>query len=366
MSEYIGETTGGIFSLLQYFDLEVARRRRVLPHSFIAPLFFSIELTYRCTLKCVHCYNDSGTPLAWRSEDLSLAELMQIADYIEHSRVLGVCLSGGDPLLHRNFWQLAERLTCIPRLGRTVICNGWFVSRENAHRLAQYFTGVQFSLDGAAAETHDYIRGRPGSFQRAVEGLRYLSAYPNVKRLIGFTVMRKNVHELPALVDLAVNLGVTFVEVMPLMITGRAYRCHDWGKLLLSPEEEGALPQQVQALQNAYQGQLHIHYMNNIDLVLDSIRRGLPNMHMHVCADGTVKMLPHFSITFGNIREQPLERIWKDALGGAWHSDAIRRYVADIGSTRDLMRQARIPYVDPPIAFAELDSLASVSTITSK
>ena len=118
----------------------------------------------------------------------------------------------GEPLLHPDFWEMAamaREAGC--SVGMTT--NGTLINGEVARRLACEVDVVGISIDGATAATYESIR-HGANFHQVVEGVRALVAakkelrddgYPLVSLL--FLKNRRNIRELPAMVDLAGELG---------------------------------------------------------------------------------------------------------------------------------------------------------------
>ncbi|HEY5998911.1 MAG TPA: radical SAM protein [bacterium] len=127
--------------------------------------YLLVHLTDRCTLRCRHCFIGTQT-----GTDLPLADVLRAAGEFAALQGLRFIASGGEPLLHRHFWRLNERLPSYP-FRSILLTNGTMVDREAARALR--FHEVQVSLDGPE-DAHDALRGR-GSFRRALGALRLLA-----------------------------------------------------------------------------------------------------------------------------------------------------------------------------------------------
>ena len=160
------------------------------------PLFFlQWHITHACNLRCAHCYQAE-----YRSH-MPREELLQALDQFDEMLAgqdvqAQINLTGGEPLLHPDFFPLAEEIRRRGhRLG--VLTNGTLIDRDTAARLASLSpVFVQVSLDGTEP-VHDSIRGE-GSFGRALSGIDALKRN-RVKVLVSFTAQRTNTGELPAL-----------------------------------------------------------------------------------------------------------------------------------------------------------------------
>ncbi len=134
------------------------------------------------------------------ADELTTEECLRLLDDIARVGTPIVILTGGEPLLRPDIFELAAyghekglRMTMAP--------NGTLVTPEAARRMKE--VGIQrisISLDGADAESHDSFRRMPGAFQGALRGIR------NAKEAalpfqINTTITGANLHELPKIQD---------------------------------------------------------------------------------------------------------------------------------------------------------------------
>jgi radical SAM protein with 4Fe4S-binding SPASM domain len=127
--------------------------------------YLVVHLTDRCTLRCRHCYVGAQT-----GADLPIDDVLRLADEFAALQGLRFIVSGGEPLMHRHFRRLNDRLPEYP-FRSILLTNGTILDRETARALR--FDEVQVSLDGPQ-DAHDRLRGT-GSFRRAVAALRLLA-----------------------------------------------------------------------------------------------------------------------------------------------------------------------------------------------
>lgn len=132
------------------------------------------EMTLRCNLNCLHCGSAAGKA---RSTELSTKEGVQLIHDLAKIGSREVCFMGGEPLLRKDWYELAKE---VKKLGMEflIISNGFNINEEIMNKLATLDPyAVATSLDGGTAKTHDYIRGRKGSFDKVMEYIsRYLSS----------------------------------------------------------------------------------------------------------------------------------------------------------------------------------------------
>lgn len=174
----------------------------------ISPVTIFLELTNKCNLQCVHCYNSSS--LKGNSE-WEYKDLVSILDEAEKQGVVSISISGGEPLIYNKLWTLLEYICNNTKLKITINTNGILLSDGICKRL--YSLGVsdiQISLDGLQ-NAHDFIRGI-GNFNKSVNGIR--NAIKNRIRVrIGFTANAKNYNELESLIKFAKEEGVSSTAV---------------------------------------------------------------------------------------------------------------------------------------------------------
>lgn len=183
---------------------------------FIPRLVFW-EVTKGCNLRCVHCRatatelaspNDLSTPRA-------LDIIAQIADFCSPILVL----SGGEPLYRPDIFQLA-RFATEKGLRAALATNGTLVTKEVARKIVDSgVRRVSISLDGADATTHDTFRGIPGAFEAAIYGMRNLKEL-GMSVQINTTIARHNSKQLPAVLDLARELGADALHTFLLVPVG--------------------------------------------------------------------------------------------------------------------------------------------------
>ena len=181
------------------------------------------ETTARCNLNCIHCRAGAAdralaTPDAGPDELTTGEALALIRSLAAFARPILV-LSGGEPLYRADIYEIASEAT---RLGLRVALatNGTLVDDAAAARCkAAGIVRASVSLDGPNAALHDAFRGRAGSFDLAVAGLRRLQA-AGIETQINTTVARHNVDALPGMLRLALDLGVRALHVFMLVPVG--------------------------------------------------------------------------------------------------------------------------------------------------
>lgn len=177
------------------------------------------EITRRCNLNCVHCRASSERgPYAG---ELGTQKCLEILDEIAATGRPIVILTGGEPLLREDLFELARYGTDLG-LRMVLATNGTLLNPESIGKMIE--NGIQrvsISLDGSSPESHDRFRQVQGAYERALAGIEELRK-AGMEFQINTTVTRHNLDEVPALLDLAVSLGAAAHHLFLLVPTGRA------------------------------------------------------------------------------------------------------------------------------------------------
>lgn len=167
-------------------------------------ILFSVllELTYRCNLDCFFCYND----LAKKGEALTTAQYLALLEELRDMGVLNLILSGGEPLVHPDFFTLGARARALGFVVR-VKSNGHLLGGRLARRLKEEVDPflVEVSLHGSTAAVHDRQTRVPGSFDRLLRHLPEMRA-AGLRVKLNSTLTAWNEHQLEAMMALARDL----------------------------------------------------------------------------------------------------------------------------------------------------------------
>src|SRR5664279_6374074 len=181
------------------------------------PKWIAWETTQKCNLRCVHCRCSSEMNSS--EGDFTTEEgkklLKEIADFSKPV----VVLSGGEPLLRQDIFELAEYGTSLG-LRVALATNGTLVTKDVAEKIKHAgIKRVSISLDGSDAATHDSFRGIPGAFDAAVYGMKNMQEL-GISVQINTTIAKHNAHQLPEVLDLARRLGADALHTFLLVPVG--------------------------------------------------------------------------------------------------------------------------------------------------
>lgn len=171
---------------------------RLLP-SRVSPIIASLKLTENCNSRCVTCDY-------WKShcqDRISTEEVIQLIHKLSELGIKYLNLTGGEPLLREDLFEILERAETDTFHGLALSTNGLLVKKRHDEINKSPINGLSVSIDGLE-QTNDAIRGIEGAFRLAFEGLSLIE-----KKSISIitTLNRKSAHELESLIDMASSFG---------------------------------------------------------------------------------------------------------------------------------------------------------------
>jgi Fe-coproporphyrin III synthase len=183
------------------------------------------NLIRRCNLTCKHCYSISADKDF--AGELSTEEAFAVMDDLRAFRVPVLILSGGEPLLRHDIYELGKRAKDMGfYVGLST--NGTLIDERNIGKIAEVgFDYVGISLDGIKG-THDTFRRKEGAFDASLHAVK-LCRDVGIKIGVRFTLTQDNAHDLPALLRLVVDEGIDKFYLSHLNYAGRGNknRGHD-------------------------------------------------------------------------------------------------------------------------------------------
>lgn len=205
---------------------QVAQHREHLrksPH--LSWLFF--EITSQCNLRCKHC----GSSCSSQGEMLTVDDVDSVLQTLGKEKPI-ICLTGGEPMMHPDFFAFAELLRSKGLLwGMTT--NATLIDDECAKKLKETeMATISVSLDGMES-SHDSLRQKKGSWQLALRGLQALIK-AGFEPQVTTVLHANNINDLEPLYSLLCEVGITNWRPINVEPIGRACEA---GDLLLTPDQ---------------------------------------------------------------------------------------------------------------------------------
>lgn len=179
-------------------------------NSLKLPVNGTIEVTDRCPLTCVHCYNN--LPMddrAARKREMTTDEIKRVMDELAELGCVWLLLTGGEIFARHDFLDIYTYGKSKGFL-ITLFTNGTMITERIADYLAEYPPfSIEITLYGATKETYEKLTGIPGSYERCLRGMKLLidRRLPLSLKTVAISI---NVHELDMMQEIADGLGVHF------------------------------------------------------------------------------------------------------------------------------------------------------------
>lgn len=267
------------------------------------------ELTYRCSEKCIHCYNEGATrndeEISTRGdrEELTLCDYKRIIDELYEQGLIKVCLTGGDPFSKPIAWELIDYLHK-KGVAFDIYTNGQRIV-DNVEKLAKYYPRVVgVSIYSGIPEVHDYITRIKGSWERSMNVVRRLSTLA-VPMNLKCCVMRPNVKSYFMVADIAKQYGAVPQFEISLTDSIEGDRCVS-KYLRMTPEQleivlrDDNVPLYVGKEAPNYGGQKKS---------MDNNPCGAGDNSFCITPEGNLIPCCAFHTLFGNIKEQSFSEI---------------------------------------------------------
>ena len=283
-------------------------QRRALEHGI--PYRVHAIVTHRCNLACQHCYQaeHAGPELSPDEWEQAFAQLAQLGTF-------ALVMGGGEPLARRDFWRILESANK-HRFAIELFTNGTLVDAEVARRLKD--GGVMqatVSLHGGHALTHDLFVQRPGAFDRIQQAIDVMEA-AGLRVEVRSNVTTQNWRELP---------------LLELRYQGRPLVRYSGAGADMQARDDGDttphLFRVTEAQERAYlRRRIETYDVATVQKRMDELARSqtrseadaMPcqaaRTYFAVQPNGDVTPCTQTaSHTMGNVRQTPLERIWRDS-----------------------------------------------------
>ncbi|MEM7117496.1 MAG: radical SAM protein [Chloroflexota bacterium] len=265
------------------------------------PLGATIEITLRCNLRCTHCYNFDRSvpyPKTLKAAELTPNEILSAIDQLAEAGCLYLSFSGGEALLHPHldyFIRHARKR----RMAVKVKSNGTLLTVQRVEKLVEAGAlGVDISLYGATAETHDAFTERSGSFVQTIAGMENAqNAGLDVK--VNICLVRSNVAEVADMIALVEGYG--FPYGMTPFITAR----YDGTVSSLDHQIE------QKTLETLYRGPLKGFVRQPDYSPNKSVQCMCARATCGISATGDVYPCIGAPVVSGNLRQQSFAEIWQ-------------------------------------------------------
>jgi len=280
-----------------------------------APISVQIEITQRCNVTCLHCYN------YFRHDDdpwvtLSNDAIDKIADDLERHQVIRGVITGGEPFMKQK--QVFRMIEGMRRSGMVVTVNTnltLFTEKIGESLKNMGVQGILTSIVADTADVHDKVTQNPGSLQKTIDGIK-------LARQLGFNVSvnmvltKWNIDRVEQTGDLVGKLGVPKFGATRACAPGPIAPC--FSENLISIEELRHSLDIMEKLQKRWGYKIDVfeHYpwcaISDIDRFQYLARRkctaGITSAS--IGADGQLRPCGHSLKTYGSVPDEGLQTAW--------------------------------------------------------
>lgn len=291
------------------------------------PQIVSFAVTKACNLRCLHCHADAREAMP---KELKLNEARQAINEMAFLGTEALMFSGGEPLLRKDFViELAEFCHDVGIMP-AMLSNGVLLNHRTALELKEAgIMAVGIPIDSIHPEVHDNFRNVPGTFKKALKGIRACLDV-DLEVVVTTMALKSNFSEIPQMIDFISNLGVNQVAIYDLVPNGRGRNIMDQAML---QEQRENLIRYLQRMQEEKEMIFVFSGGNPLytEIASEIHRRegsSPPNLllkqfwihapvgchaginYFSLRPNGDIYPCPFLQIKVGNIRENSITKIW--------------------------------------------------------
>lgn len=324
-------------------EYEVKGMANRFTHILRAPHQVSFDITNKCNLRCLHCFNSSGENDVVKNE-LSDEEVLSFIRSLVPMQLYNVCFCGGETLIRKDLL-----CKCIKELKPSgthcsMVTNGILATDETIMELEQTgLDAIQFSLDGMEA-AHDKLRNKTGVYASVMRAIHFVINNTNLHLSIAFTPTNFNLDDFEIVYEELAQIWKNskrvktgdYIELrlQPLMLLGRAKN-----NLGIVPTDD-----QYRRLVQLIREREAYRYSKSIDVKwgdpIDHLIRFKDNNNFLdqaiVHANGDIVVSAYLPIVVGNINKHSLSDYWNHGLNDIWSKRVIQYLVSRMQSIHDM------------------------------
>lgn len=313
------------------------------------PETISLFITYMCNLRCRMCgqWGEKGSSHAYASDELkkqlSIDDIRRLLDDVAGFSP-SITLFGGEPLIYPD---LPDVIRMIKERGMrcNLLTNGVLLEKKAEAIMDAGIDEIIFSLDGPR-DIHDEIRGRAGTFEKAMAGFKKIAALKKERNTgrplvnISSTIFEINYTRLNEIVKSAEEMSASSITFHHLIFLSREiysrhdrifqdnFSCssHDWEGFVrehtpeINPEKLIEMLNAIKSLKTDIDVSVYPNltdpeitkYYTSFDFKPESYKNRCisPWMVAYIFPDGSVRPCQSLNYSVGNIREESFKQLW--------------------------------------------------------
>ena len=186
----------------------------------VSPSSVTIYITQYCGKACRHCVTESHSNID-QSSEYDLHKWKEILLNLKRIGVMGIVFTGGEPLSKNDIFEILSFADSLDfRISLLTDLDGIDISVVQKLKELKNLLDIQTSLDGATADSHDFIRGK-GSFEKTLERLEVFSS-SGIEYTISCSINSMNIVEIDEIADISKKYNASYLYLNPVAPYGRA------------------------------------------------------------------------------------------------------------------------------------------------
>ncbi len=237
-------------------SLAVLEKQRSTAETFGIPLAVLLEVTHRCPLQCPSCSNPVELDRAGR--ELTTDEWKKVLSELAEIGVLQVHFSGGEPTARKDLVDLVKHASD-GGLYTNLITSAVLLTRDRLSELADAgLCHVQISFQGTEQALSDRVAGYKGAHDKKIEVAKWTREL-DLPLTVNAVMHRQNLHQLPEIVQMAIDLDADRLEVANVQYYGWALK--NRAALMPTVEQLDETTRIVEEARERLKGRLTIDYV---------------------------------------------------------------------------------------------------------
>jgi len=337
----------------------LTRKLRMMLSKMAFPVTANLAITHSCQCKCIHCSADPF--IDHTKKELTVDEIKTVVSGALDLGASLVIYVGGEPLLRKELFELIEYVDKTKAIAM-IFTNGLLLTEENVKKLAESgLASLNISIDSSEPGLHNEFRVVPGCYEKAFEGaercrkagiLTGISTYATSEGIKNGSVEK--------LLRIAQEQGFSEVTIFDCIPSGRFLK--DTSKILSSEDRR-----QLIALAKKYHEMDYPMGVNAMALINSPKGVGCygAQSQFYMTAYGDINPCDFNPINFGNVRDMPIQAIWKKMVT---HPDFSKRHP----TCRMQSKSYRRKFIDPipanaklPISIEEFENIPNEESLIS-
>lgn len=212
-----------------------------------------IELTTRCNARCPYCYNSAGI----HNDNIDTEKLICFLNRELGQEIAEVHLSGGEPLMHQDYWKFVNLINekGLPVL---TVSNAFLITEKFLDDYMEK-NKLQLTIDSMLEEEHDRTRGK-GNYQKVMQAIEYCQKRGFSENInLRHNVLRSNCEDLQEFVEFAISKNIANAAMSVLRNMGRAKEypemVYDYKRNL---QELLVVNTKMHQLSESFSGKIHV------------------------------------------------------------------------------------------------------------